>query len=120
MIWLYFKIAIFVCCALSVLVTVFPLSYWAIMYLKHVGEGNDFGSWDIGDDPLYKNLDDFFDSVSADWTDERVSCILVMMIMISLLWVIGVPIFVYWLKCIIKKVKNDLYEEATNKPKSEV
>ncbi len=110
----YLQIALIMMVVFSVLMVGVPIAYTTIAYLSYIGKGHDYGSWRWKDDYLLKNLDEFFDSINAYDCEDRTIAIIVFILAFSVLWGFGVPIFIYWVHCMVKKIRNEQYNDVVN------
>ena len=112
MIGLYIKIAFIMMAVFGVLIIVVPAVYTLWSYITHIGKGNDFGSWCWENDYVLKNLEEFFTSLHAYDAEEISVSVICIILALSIFWMFGIPVFIYWTHCFVKKIQNEKYEDA--------
>jgi hypothetical protein len=79
-------------------------------YLSYVGAGNSFSEYSWKKDSLLVVLDEFFDSIKAYNKEDRAVATFLIWLVFSILWFVGLPIFIYFCNIVIKRMKKESYD----------
>lgn len=111
MVMTYFGIALKMLIVFSLVVYGMPVVYWFFSYMNHVADGNDFDSYDWQKDDYLDALDDFCDVIGARTADDRVGASIMIVALLSVFWIIGIPVVLYFFYVLHAKVKNNRYDK---------
>lgn len=89
---------------------ILPLSYMLFSYLSFVGAGHSFSEYSWTKDSLLVVLDEFYKSIKAYNKEDRTMATIVMWLVFSVLWFIGLPIFIYFCNIIVTRVRKESYD----------
>ena len=77
------------------LVIIIPLIYMMFSYLNFVGKGHSFNEYNWRDDDFLVVINEFYISIEAYNKEDRLLGTLVIIGILSVFWVVGVPLFLY-------------------------
>lgn len=111
----YFSIAWKMIIVFGLIVYGIPLGIWFFSYMSHVSSGNDFDDFEWDDSYYLSELDKFCDSIGATTGDDRAGASFLIIICLGLVWIIGIPICLYFMYVMHMKVKHIKYEESVRR-----